>query len=500
VSKTGTLPSSWAEASIEQILDSLEGGKTLQQGWSPQCEREPSPTEEIWGVLRTTSIQSGAFLAEHNKRLPQKLEPRPGLEVKPGDILLTCAGPRSRCGVAALVRNTRSRLMISGKMYRFRPAQGIDPRYLEAYLKTAAAQHAIDQMKTGGSDSGLNLTHSRFRLLPIPLAPSHMQIRIMDEVDELLSDLNAAVAALERSQKKLTQYRAATLKAAVEGKLTDEWRQQHPEVKPASDLLDRILAERRQRWEQQQLRKYRDAEREPPKNWKTKYKEPDAPDITRLPALPKGWCWATCEQLTWSAGYGTSEKCRKTNVGLAVLRIPNIIGGRLDLNDLKYAPPSYLEEKEESVDVGDLLVVRTNGSRSLIGRGAVVLDSPNTPLSFASYLIRLRFVPHVTLLKWISVVWASSHVRSWIENHAATSAGQYNINLTSLLRLSIPVPPQREYETIADLTEDQFSIAEHLQADLQSKLRLALGLRDSILRSAFLGELVPQDPKDESAS
>jgi type I restriction enzyme S subunit len=146
------LPPGWALARIEDIFAMLEDGRTLHQGWSPQCESIPAPTNDEWGVLKTTAIQAGEFLPEQNKRLPNGLTPRPQIEVKSGDILMTCAGPRSRCGVTCLVKNTRPRLMMSGKMYRFRVADQIEPRFVEAYLQTHWAA-AIDKMKTGGSDS-----------------------------------------------------------------------------------------------------------------------------------------------------------------------------------------------------------------------------------------------------------------------------------------------------------------------------------------------------------
>ena len=98
---------------------------------------------------------------------------------------------------------------------------------------------------------------------------------------------------LTRVREKLKLYRASVLKAAVEGTLTAEWRAQHPKVEPASELLKRILAERRRRWEEEQLRKFKEKGQEPPKNWKAKYKEPVAPDTANLPPLPEGWCWAT---------------------------------------------------------------------------------------------------------------------------------------------------------------------------------------------------------------
>jgi len=247
-------------APIEDLFWPLEDGRTLHQGWSPLCEKAPAPTDEDWGVLKTTAIQAGAFLPQFNKQLPKQLSPRPQTEVKEGDLLITCAGPRARCGVACLVRTTRPRLMMSGKMYRFRVSPDLfDSRYLEAFLLTPAAQSAIDKMKTGGSDSGLNLTHDRFRPLPVPVAPLSEQRRIMDMVDEVMSDLDAGVAILERVQAKLKHYRAAVLKAAVEGALTSTWREQHPATEHATAFLTRILAERRRSWEEAQLRKVNQA-------------------------------------------------------------------------------------------------------------------------------------------------------------------------------------------------------------------------------------------------
>ena len=138
-----------------------------------------------------------------------------------------------------------------------------------------------------------------FKLL---LPPISEQERIADALDELLSDLDAAVAALERAQVKLKHYRAVVLKAAVEGALTADWRADHPNTEPASALLSRSLVERRCRWEEAQLLKFKETGKAPPKGWKMKYTEPAEPDITNLPPLPKGSCWASLDQLAEIVG------------------------------------------------------------------------------------------------------------------------------------------------------------------------------------------------------
>lgn len=212
------LPPGWEVRPIGELLAPLHDGKTLHHGWSPQCEKDPvQALGEEWGVLKTTAVQHGLFLPEHNKKLPSALKPRSNLEVKAGDLLVTCAGPRVRCGVACLVRHTPNRLILSGKMYRFRVRDGIEPEYLEAYLQSQSAQAAIDAMKTGISDSGLNLTHDRFKRLPVPVAPHTEQARIVAEIEKQFTRLDAGTEALRRLQAHLRRYRAAVLKAAFDG-------------------------------------------------------------------------------------------------------------------------------------------------------------------------------------------------------------------------------------------------------------------------------------------
>ena len=115
------------------------------------------------------------------------------------------------------------------------------------------------------------------------------QRRIVAKIEELFSDLDAGVAALKRIKANLKRYRAAVLKAAVEGRLTEAWRAKHPNTEPATKLLERILAERRKKWEADQLAKFAAAEKTPPKGWREKYVEPLPPDTSGLPELPQGW-------------------------------------------------------------------------------------------------------------------------------------------------------------------------------------------------------------------
>lgn len=220
---------------LEEVVLPLTRRSPLQQGWSPQCEPQPAE-DEAWGVLKTTAIQAGRFLEDANKRLPDSLEPRPALEVAPGDLLITCAGPRSRCGVPTFVRRTRPRLMLSGKMYRLRTTPDLDPRFLEYYLLSHQAQQAIDGMKTGISESGLNLTKDRFLGLAVPVAPLDEQRRLIEILDDLLSRIDAGADYL----------RASTLRC---DRLIDSWLRRSLDPGAAkSRRLGDVIAESRGGW------------------------------------------------------------------------------------------------------------------------------------------------------------------------------------------------------------------------------------------------------------
>ena len=209
---TGELPAGWVEANIPDVLAELKSGKIIDQGWSPRCEKHPSADETTWGALKTTAIQDGWFEPQHTKQLPRHLDPKPELEVGSDDILLTCAGPRNRCGVVCKVPSVRRKLFISGKMYRFRAdSRVIETDYLEAVLRSPKLKRDIDKIKTGGSESGLNLTQSRFKGLSIPLPPLAEQRRIVRKLDRLTAHSTTARTHLTALKTLVERYKLAIL-------------------------------------------------------------------------------------------------------------------------------------------------------------------------------------------------------------------------------------------------------------------------------------------------
>jgi type I restriction enzyme S subunit len=330
-------------------------------------------------------------------------------------------------------------------------------------------------------------------------APLNEQRCIVAKIEELFSDLDAGVAALKRAKANLKRYRASVLKAAVEGKLTEQWRAKHPATEPASALLARILQERRLKWEADQLAKFAAAKKEPPKNWRDKYVEPTPLDTTGLPELPEGWCWATLDQLLNYLRNGYFQSPTGADSGTPILRINAVRPLKVDL-----AESRFLNEIEGSVDDhfienGDLLFTRYNGSVDLLGVAGMVRGCTEKVLH-PDKLIRVKLILGEPLPSFIEVAANIGESRKHMVGRARTTAGQKGVSGPDVREMPIPLPPLAEQACINTEVATKLSQIDAAEAQIAHGLLRAARLRQSIFKRAFEGKLVPQDPKDEPAS
>ncbi|MBK6277671.1 MAG: restriction endonuclease subunit S [Gammaproteobacteria bacterium] len=308
------------------------------------------------------------------------------------------------------------------------------------------------------------------RAFAIPHPPRNRQKLIVAEIEKQFSRLDEAVAGLKRVKANLKRYKAAVLKAAVEGRLVETEaelaRREGRSYETGEKLLQRILETRRSQWQ-----------------GKGKYKQPAAPDTTDLPELPEGWVWATVGQLACLVEYGSSAKTSDVSGGVPVLRMGNIVDGELRFDELKYLPANHDEFPKLYLNPGDLLFNRTN-SPELVGKSAVYAGSAKE-CSFASYLIRVRLVDGA-VPKLLAAYINSSHGRRWVKSVVTQQVGQANVNGTKLQALSVPLPPQGEQLRIASDVERRLSILRATEAQVDSNLQRVVRMRQSILGSLFL--------------
>lgn len=340
------------------------------------------------------------------------------------------------------------------------------------FLELAINQNLNEYIRAAHGGAGLaHITKGRFEQSELLKPTIDEQRDIVAEIEKQFSRLDEAVANLKRVKANLKRYRASVLKTAVEGKLTEVWRKQHPDVEPVSKLLDRILSERHAKW-----------------SGKGKYKEPEEPDTTDLPPLTKGWTWARVEQLGVTFGGLTKNPKRaKFTKKLPYLRVANVYANELRLDEIEYIGVQVSELDKLLLHKGDLLVVEGNGSKSQIGRLAI-WDGSIDPCVHQNHLIKVRLVVD-SMNKWI-LFWLLSPVgRHFIEEVSNSTSGLYTLSVNKVGDLPVVVPSLAEQERIVAEVERRLSFIEELEAVVRANLTRAARLRQSILQRAFRGEL-----------
>ncbi len=314
----------------------------------------------------------------------------------------------------------------------------------------------------------------------VPLAPTAEQHRIVAKIEEQFTRLDAGVVALKRAQTNLKRYKAAVLKAACEGKLTDPKGFQKPlgspDDEPASELLKRILVERRAKWAADLRAKGKDPQ-------KAKYEEPQAPDLDELPELPSGWCWTTLPQLGELARGKSKHRPRNE---------PRLFGG----------PYPFIQTGE--IRQADGVIARYSETYSEFGlaqsrlwrKGALCItiaaNIAETAILGFDACFPDSVVGFVADESACDVRFVEFFIRTAKEDlkRYAPATAQKNINLDTLQKLAVPLPPLAEQRRIVAEVERRLSVVQELDATLTANLARAERLRQSILKRAFEGRLV----------
>ncbi|MHB1348728.1 MAG: restriction endonuclease subunit S [Desulfobulbaceae bacterium] len=404
-----------------------------------------------------------------------------------GDVLFAKITPCMENGKMAVVPKLVNGYGFgSTEFHVLRPKIGMDAKYLYYYVSSQNFRSEAERSMTGAVGQR-RVPTTYLKEVTIPVAPFEQQKRIVAEIEKQFSRLDEAVANLKRVKAKLKRYKAAVLKAAVEGKLTEEWRKQHPDVEPASKLLELILAERRKKWEEAELAKMK-AKGNLPKDdkWKEKYKEPKR-STTDLSSLPAGWVWVNLELLKEFSLYGPRfSSIDYSEKGIHVLRTSDINESgkvntkttpKLDLDDIQY--------EKYKINKGDLLITRTGSLGTLAVYNDDVRAIPG------AYLIRYRLAAeHHT--SWFLFYFFKSPLGLKQIIKGGAGVGRPNLNAPTIEDIKTPFPPSAEQKEIIRKIEGVLTLTEKLKTQVEDNLLRAERLRQSILMNAFQDDLCPE--------
>lgn len=343
-----------------------------------------------------------------------------------------------------------------------------------------------------------NISQGIVKAWPISLPPADEQIRIVARLEELLSELDAGVAELKAAQKKLARYRQSLLKAAVEGALTAEWRQQHAPAETGARLLERILVERRARWEAKQLAKFKEQGKTPPKDWREKYVEPVKPDTSNLPDLPEGWTWASLGQLLTELTSGSRDWAPYYDRGTSVfVMAQNVRPWRPDFSFKQYVDPpaDHRDRVRSEIRIDDLLITIVGANTGQICR----IAEPLTGYFVCQSVALLRIVmPEIS--EFVNAVLNSEGHGQLQFREMNYGAGRPHLSFDQLELVAVPLPPLIEQGRIVSAVLESLASVELVEKELVRLFDQSTAQRQNILRAAFAGQLVPQDPNDEPAS
>jgi type I restriction enzyme S subunit len=395
---------------------------------------------------------------------PRKWCMTPKKIAEKGDVLISVRAPVGPTNICP------EKSCIGRGLAAIRGLGGIGTFFILYVLR--ALESEIARKGTGTTFSAIG--GDKLKTLEIPLPPLNEQERIVAKLEELFTRLDAGVEGLRKVKAQLRRYRQAVLKYAFEGKLTEEWRKTHKDqIEPATKLLERIKQERREKLG-------------------IKYKELPPVDAEDLPMIPEIWAWARVGSVIEIIDY-RGRTPPFSDKGIPHLRSSNIRNGKVIWEDLKYVSEEAYEKymTRGLPQTGDLLFT----TEAPLGEVALV---PEVKFSVAQRLMILRPMKNLLDSKFLLYQLMSSRFQARLKRKG-TGTTVTGVSSRNFKPVELVIAPWAEQIEIVQEIERRLSLLEEIEKTCSISLKQADRLRGSILKTAFEGKLVPQDPSDEAA-
>jgi len=435
------LPKGWINSTLGAICSKP------QYGWTSKASHS--------GTLRyvgTTDISNGKINWEKVpfcSKIPDDIKK---YKIQKDDILVSRAGS---VGVSYRIKKVPFDAVFASYLIRFTPFKGIEPRYIEYYLKSDEYWKSISDFTAGIAIPNVNA--SKLSQLKIPLVPFKEQRRIVAKLEKILQKVDACKERLDKIPTILKRFRQSVLASACSGQLTEDWRERNPhakciEIKNQTTVLTNGLMDIPQTWRWVNLPKTGEMSR-----GKSRHRPRNAPFLFGGP-----YPFIQTGDISQSGGRITAHKQTYSEAGLRQSR----------LWPIKTVCITIAANIAESA----LLTYPACFPDSVVG------IIPDEAVSFPEYL---EFFIRT----------AKSDLSTF-----APATAQKNINIKILSDVLIPLPPLFEQHEIVRRIEALFKIADQIEERYIIARTYVDKLTQSILAKAFRGELVPQDPNDEPAA
>lgn len=417
--------------------------------------------------LRPMNIsREGEIVLDEVKYVEPEIVPEERGWLQQGDVLFNNTNSAELVGKTAPVTEEAA-WAFSNHMTRLRPPKGLSYMFLArqlhflwmaGYFRYRSTQH-VNQ----ASVSQRKLSRS----VPLVVPPHQEQLRIVAEVEKQYARLHDAAARMERAAERLEEYKRTVLLDAVAGRLL-----------PSAEIADGQESG------------------EPPQGdiRKKRYRIPPSLKNDDLPRLPEGWVWASMKDVgdiklgrrrLPEYDQGPEELMRP------YLRVANVYEDRIDTSDVRrmlFTPEEY---EVYHLEYGDILL-NEGQSLDLVGRPAMFRNEvPGA--CYQNSIIRFRAREGV-LSSFALIVFRSYLHGGEFQRVAKWSTSIAHLGTRRFSRMPFPLPPLVVQEKVVAEVDRRLSIVQKQSLTVQAAREKLDRLRFNILRKAFSGQLVHQDP------
>ena len=358
------------------------------------------------------------------------------------DVIFAKITPCMENGKIALASNLHNDIACgSTEFHVLRSLGAVLPLYVWYFLRQRSFLRDAEQRMTGAvGQRRVPVNFLKETHLAIP--PLNEQRRIVDKLERIGDRHRTARNELNHIPKLIARYKQAVLAAAFRGDLTADWRGKHEKMRTQ-------------------------------------------------------WQNVTLDNLISCYQNGLSKRSGNDGQEIIVVRLADIKDFKVCLSDPRKIQLTEKEEEKYSLQAGDILVIRVNGSKDIVGR--LVLITQDLKAAYCDHFIRLRLTSECNPY-WLSYYGNSDEFRKYISENMVSSAGQNTVSQGTLKDYLVELPSLEEQKEIVRRIEKMFEKIDMMEQEYQKAAKLCDRLEQATLAKAFRGELVPQDPDDEPAS
>jgi type I restriction enzyme S subunit len=460
------LPNNWQRIRLGEVLNVTRGASPRPKG-DPKYFGGKIP----WIMISDITREPGKFISQTKDHVTEE-GAKKSRYLKPGTLIL------SNSGTVCVPKIMSVAGCIHDGFIAFPELPDTFDRLFLYYYFDFIRPRIINAHRQGITQVNLNtIIVKDIRLI---VAPINEQKRIVAEIEKQFSRLDEAVENLQRVKTNLKRYKASVLKAAVEGKLTEQWRSEHPDVEPASQLLEKISFKRNHCIENEIKRGNSEAKRSKTKLKKHKFVVPKNIEI------PEGWSWGSFLSVSRMVVDCHNKTAPYEESGIELIRTSNIRDGKMVLDGVKYVSKKTYEywSRRCPPKPGDLLFTR----EAPMGEATIIPKGMKVCMGQRIMLVRLF---ENLICKNFFLYWIMSPIFQTRLSGGAVGTGVKHLRVGDVEALAIPVPPVEEQKEIVRIVDEKISLVEEVEKHLNRSLQKLEALRQSILKKAFSGHLVP---------